>query len=85
MIDESRYENVKDFPDMKKDKHVPGVVINRNRSAYEKAKKRALDAKKRLIEEEEQRDAIRTATREINSLKSEMHEIKNLLQQLVDK
>jgi hypothetical protein len=85
MTDESRYENVKDFPDMKKDKQVPGVVINRNRSAYEKAKKRALDAKKRLIEEEEQRDAIRTATREINSLKSEMHEIKNLLQQLVDK
>ena len=44
-----------------------------------------MDARKKLIEEEEQRDAIRTATREINSLKSEMHEIKNLLQQLVDK
>ena len=40
---------------------------------------------RKLLEEEEQRDTIRNATREINTLKSEMHEIKNLLQQLVDK
>ena len=40
---------------------------------------------KKLLEEEEQRDTIRNATREINTLKSEMHEIKNLLQKLVDK
>ena len=85
MTEKNRYEKIKDFPDLVKDKEVPGVVINHNFSAYEKAKKRAMDARKKLIEEEEQRDAIRTATREINSLKSEMHEIKNLLQQLVDK
>ena len=31
-----------------------------------------------------QRDDIRNTTREINNIKSEMHEIKNLLKQLVD-
>ena len=85
MTDENRYENVKDFPDLLKDKTVPGVVINRNKTAYEMAKKRGEEARRKLLEEEEQRDIIRNATREINTLKSEMHEIKNLLQQLVDK
>ena len=61
------------------------AIVNRNRSAYEMAKKRSEDAKRKLIEEEEQRDSIRIATREINTLKCEMHEIKHLLQQLVDK
>jgi len=61
------------------------AIVNRNRSAYEMAKKRSEDAKRKLLEEEEQRDTIRNATREINTLKSEMHEIKNLLQKLVDK
>ena len=85
MTDENRYENVKDFPDLAKDKNVPGVVINRNKTAYEMAKKRAENSRKKLLEEEEQRDIIRNATREINTLKCEMHEIKNLLQKLVDK
>ena len=49
------------------------------------AKKRSEQAKKKLVEKEEQRDEIRNATREINTLKCEMHEIKSLLQQLVDK
>ena len=48
------------------------AIINRNRGAYELAKKRATDAQR-------QRDEIRDATREINTLKSEIHEIKNLL------
>ena len=61
------------------------AIINRNRTAYDMAKKRSEQAKRKLIEEEEQRDEIRNATREINTLKCEMHEIKNLLQQLVDK
>ena len=61
------------------------AIINRNKSAYEMAKRRSEQAKKKLIEEEEQRDSIRNATREINTLKCEMHEIKSLLQQLVDK
>ena len=61
------------------------AIINRNRTAYDMAKKRSEQAKRTLIEEEEQRDAIRNATSEINTLKCEMHEIKSLLQQLVDK
>ena len=61
------------------------AIVNRNRSAYERAKKRSEDAKRKLLEEEGQRDNIRNSMREINTLKSEMHEIKNLLQQLVDK
>jgi len=61
------------------------AIINRNKSAYEMAKRRSEQARKKLLEEEEQRDTIRNATREINTLKSEMHEIKNLLQKLVDK
>ena len=54
------------------------AIINRNRSAYDIAKKRAADAQR-------QRDEIRNTTREINNLKSEMHEIKGLLQELVSK
>jgi hypothetical protein len=54
------------------------AIINRNRGAYDLAKKRAVDAQR-------QRDEIRNTTREINTLKSEMHEIKNLLIELVEK
>ena len=54
------------------------AIINCNRSAYDKAKKRAQEA-------QQSRDEIRTATREINNIKSEMHEIKSLLKQLVSK
>jgi len=53
------------------------AIVNRNRSAYEMAKKRAADAQR-------QRDEIRN-TRDINTLKSEMYEIKNLLTKLVAK
>ena len=52
------------------------AITNRNVNAYEQARKRAADAQK-------QRDEIRDTTREINHLKSEMHEIKNLLKELV--
>ena len=52
------------------------AIINRNVNAYEQARKRAADAQK-------QRDEIRDTTREINHLKTEMHEIKNLLKELV--
>ena len=54
------------------------AIINRNRGAYELAKKRAVDAQR-------QRDEIRDTTREINTLKSEMHEIKNLLMGLIER
>ena len=54
------------------------AIINRNSNAYDLAKKRAADAQR-------QRDEIRNTTREINTLKSEMHEIKNLLIGLIEK
>jgi|TARA_B110000438_G_C15549158_1_gene536118 hypothetical protein len=54
------------------------AVINTNLSAYNKAKERA-DAAQR------ERDELRNATREINNIKCEMHEIKDLLTQLVNK
>ena len=55
-----------------------GAIVNKNRSAYEMAKRRASEAKK-------QRDEIRGATREINTLKCEMHEIKDMLKKLWDR
>ena len=54
------------------------AIINRNRGAYDLAKKRAADV-------QQQRDEIRNTTREINTLKSEMHEIKNLLMGLIER
>ena len=53
------------------------AIINTNKSAYQIAKKRADEAQR-------QRDEIRETTRELNSLKSEMHEIKNMLLKLVE-
>jgi len=55
---------------------VSKAIINTNRNAYEVAKRRAEEAQR-------QRDEMRETAREINTLKCEMHEIKNLLQELV--
>ena len=52
------------------------AIINTDRNAYEVAKRRADEAQR-------QRDVMRETAREINTLKSEMHEIKHLLQDLV--
>ena len=68
---------VENHPDLVRDTH-SHAIINKNRSAYEQAKRRATEAQKA-------RDEIRTATREINNIKSEMHEIKSLLKELVSK
>ena len=54
------------------------AIINKNRGAYLLAKQRAQNAQR-------QRDAIRNANREINNIKSEMHEIKSMLKTLLDK
>ena len=54
------------------------AIINKNRGAYLIAKQRAEAAQR-------QRDAIRNANREINNIKSEMHEIKSMLKTLLDK
>ena len=73
----SEYIQVDGHRDLVRD-NSSGAIINRNRSAYEIARKRAADAQK-------QRDEIRSATREINTLKCEMHEIKDMLKTLLDR
>jgi hypothetical protein len=69
------FVKVEGYPDLSRDVN-SGAIINRNRGAYDKAKKRAAEA-------QASRDQIRDTTRDINTLKSEMHEIKSLLKQLV--
>ncbi len=54
------------------------AIVNRDKNAYNLAKRRAEEAQR-------QRDEIRGATREINNLKCEMHEIKSMLKTLLDK
>ena len=76
-MSDTKFVQVEDCPDLVRDMN-SGAIINRNRNAYDMAKKRSADAQR-------QRDEIRNTTREINTLKSEMHEIKNLLTRLVDK
>ena len=71
------YIPVEDHPDLVRDT-TSHAIINRNVDAYEQAKKRAAAA-------QAQRDEIRDTNREINHLKSEMHEIKNLLKELVNR
>ena len=73
----SEYIQVDGHKDLVRDNR-SSAIINRNRSAYEIARKSAADAQK-------QRDEIRSATREINTLKCEMHEIKDMLKTLLDR
>jgi hypothetical protein len=73
----TEYKSIEGHSDLIKDMHSK-AVINTNRSAYLAAVQR----KKNFIA---QKDSLRDATREINILKSEMHEIKTLLVKLVEK
>ena len=73
----SEYKTVEGHSDLIKDMHSK-AVINTNRNAYLAAVQR----KKTMVA---QKDELRDATREINTLKSEMHEIKTLLVKLVEK
>tara|TARA_R100001377_G_scaffold76000_1_gene52760 strand:+ start:629 stop:859 length:231 start_codon:yes stop_codon:yes gene_type:complete len=72
----SKYIKIENEDDYVKDATGSHGIINNNLNAYEVAKKRAGEAQR-------QRDEMRETTRELNTLKSEMHEIKSLLQQLV--
>ena len=54
------------------------AIINKDKNAYNLAKRRAQEAQR-------QRDEIRGATREINNLKCEMHEIKSMLKTLLER
>ena len=73
----TEYKQVEDDKDYIKDMHSK-AVINTNKTAYMAAVQR----KKVILQ---QKDELRDATREINILKSEMHEIKSLLLQMVEK
>ena len=71
----SKYLQVEGKSDLVRDVN-SSAIVNKNRSAYEQAKRRAAEAQK-------QRDEIRGATREINTLKCEIHEIKDMLKTLL--
>jgi len=77
MEDKISYKQVEGHPDLIRDTK-SHAIINTNVTAFEQARKRASAAQR-------QRDEIRDSTRDINNLKSEMHEIKNLLKELVGK
>ena len=74
---DKRYLQVEGHDDWVRDTQ-SNAIINKNKSAYLLAKQRAQNAQR-------QRDAIRNANREINNIKSEMHEIKSMLKTLLDK
>ena len=74
---ESKYLQVDGHDDLVRDTEST-AIINKNKSAYLLAKQRAEAAQR-------QRDVIRNANREINNIKSEMHEIKSMLKTLLDK
>ena len=73
----SEFKVVEESKDLLRDMHSK-AIINTNRSAYLAAVERANKVRK-------SKDELRDATREINILKSEMHEIKSLLVKLVEK
>ena len=73
----SEFKVVEESKDLLRDMHSK-AIINTNRSAYLAAVERANKVRK-------SKDELRDATREINILKSEMHEIKSLLIKLVEK
>tara|TARA_Y100000356_G_scaffold112051_1_gene99504 strand:+ start:210 stop:446 length:237 start_codon:yes stop_codon:yes gene_type:complete len=54
------------------------AIINTDKNAYQRAVAKARAASKN-------RDDLRNATREINNLKCEMHEIKDLLKKVLEK
>ena len=68
---------VEDNKDLERDVKSNGIV-NTNKSALERARKRQADA-------QAERDKLRDVTREVNEIKCEMHDIKNMLTQLLDK
>ena len=72
-----RYLKVEGYTELLRDTD-SGAIINKNTTAYLKARSRSFEVQKR-------NDELRNATREINNLKCEMHEIKNILNELVNK
>tara|TARA_Y100001937_G_scaffold14782_1_gene20051 strand:- start:659 stop:895 length:237 start_codon:yes stop_codon:yes gene_type:complete len=72
-----RYLKVEGYSELVRDTN-SSAIINTNKTAYQRAIARAKAATK-------ERDQFRNATREINNLKCEMHEIKDMLKKVLDK
>ena len=68
---------VQDNQDLERDMS-SSAIVNTNKNAYEMAKRRSRDAQK-------ERDNLIDVTREVNEIKCEMHDIKNMLTQLLEK
>ena len=68
---------VEEHKDLERDVRSNGIV-NTNKYALEKAKKRQADA-------QEERDKLRDVNRKVNEIKCEMHDIKNMLTKLMNK
>jgi len=73
----SEYMKVDGYSNLVRDTN-SRAIINKDKNAYNLAKRRAEEAQR-------QRDEIRGATREINNLKCEMHEIKSMLKTLLER
>ena len=73
----SDYVKVQGYSSLVRDTRTHAIV-NKDKNAYSIAKRRAEEAQR-------QRDEIRGATREINNIKCEMHEIKDMLKTLLDR
>ena len=73
----SDYIKVQGYSSLVRDTNT-NAIINKDKSAYNLARRRAEEAQR-------QRDEIRGATREINNLKCEMHEIKSMLKTLLER
>ena len=73
----SEYIKVQGYSGLVRDTR-SNAIVNKDKNAYNIAKRRAEEAQR-------QRDEIRGATREINNLKCEMHEIKDMLKTLLDR
>ena len=73
----SDYMKVQGYNNLVRDTNT-NAIINKDKNAYNLAKRRAEEAQR-------QRDEIRGATREINNLKCEMHEIKSMLKTLLER
>ena len=74
---EERLSRIEGHDGLRKDEST-GAFINVDRSAWQAARERANAAQK-------SRDEIRDQARQINNLKCEMHEIKSMLQTLLDR
>ena len=73
----TKYLKVKNENDLVRDSS-SGAIINRNVNEFEAYKKRKLKM-------QENQDKVRDACREINNLKQELYEIKDLIKKLVGK